>query len=221
MSEDLVSPGQLEAVGERALRFQRYIFRRAYGAYYAIWAFAILVFQLLPYVIFSFFGSTIATYLIIGIASASIGILATIVSVRNFGEAARTVALRNVLYPTESIKSRYGLFILWWAVFIGIFAIGFVLSVLTFFSFLNGFLLLLDIFIFTQLRNTFPHDIPFEGKAAVVAFGGSALSSLVISFLNVSPLLTNLSWIVTVGVWLFSSAYALKHAPKELVASSH
>jgi hypothetical protein len=129
--------------------------------------------------------------------------------------------LRNVLYPTESIKSRYGLFILWWAVFIGIFAIGFVLSVLTFFSFLNGFLLLLDIFIFTQLRNTFPHDIPFEGKAAVVAFGGSALSSLVISFLNVSPLLTNLSWIVTVGVWLFSSAYALKHAPKELVASSH
>jgi hypothetical protein len=220
LSEDLVSPGQLEAVGERALRFQRYIFRRAYGAYYAIWAFAILVFQLLPYAIFSLFGPTIATYLVIGIASVSIGILATVVSVRSFGEAARTVALRHVLYPAESIKSRYGPFILLWAAFIGIFAIGFVSSVLTFFSLLNGLLLLLDIFIVTQLREAFPHDIPLEGKVAVVAFGGSALSSFVISFLNVSPLLTNLSWIVTVAVWLFSSLYALRRAPEELVAPS-
>jgi hypothetical protein len=221
LSEDLVSPRQLEAIGERALSFQRYIFRRTYGTYYATWAFAILVFQLLPYAVLSFLGATVATYLVIGTATVAIGLLATVVSVRSFGEAARTVALRNVIYPAESIKNRYGPFLLWWVAFIGVFATGFVFSVLTFFSFLNGFLLLLDIMIFTQLREAFPHHLPVEGKIAVVAFGGSALSSLVISFLNVSPLLTNLSWTVTVVVWLFSSLYALRHAPEELVAHSH
>jgi hypothetical protein len=44
MSEDWLSAPELEQIANRALKFQRYTFRRAWGIYYALWATGITAF---------------------------------------------------------------------------------------------------------------------------------------------------------------------------------
>jgi hypothetical protein len=219
--DDLVTSVEFRSASERALTFQRYIFRRTYGIYYAVWALAIASFLILPFAVSPFLGTSDLSWIAFIMAESAAGLAATFVSIRNFGKAARTVALRNALNRRQPIERKYWLIIAWWVAFYIAIVLSFFIFRLGALSLVYGLLISVDAFVFTRMRRIFLGNIPIEGKIAIAVFGGSALASFVLSILGTSEFISGFPWIATIVAWLFSSLYALKHAPDELVELTH
>lgn len=217
--DDTVVPGELEKIARHALIFQKYVFRRAWGIYYAVWTTAITIFTFGYRLPFSALFPASVAWIPYALLYAGVGTLAGIASFWIFGSAWRTLKLRRVVgEPNKRLRRKYFLLIvLWWAATYAAIGISFTLFEVHAFTVLYGALFLIEIFLFYQLRTSFPNSMPPEGKIALASYGFSSTLSLVVSILGINPVLYTPLWIVTIAAWFYCSVYALRHAPDELV----
>jgi hypothetical protein len=208
---------EIELVGRRAIRFQNYVLRRAWGVYYAVWALAIFLFEFVTYstsVLAPVYGYNVVFYIVVYTV---IGGLAGWVTMVNFSKAWKTIRLRRALaHPkcsTEAPKiTRF------FAIFLGYFA-GFYLA--NHFFGVSGealtyvLLFSIPVFVYFWLRRSF-EKTPIEGILACVSYGSASLVSAysVVAHLDV---MTTVAWSITIFAWVFASIYAFYRAPEELV----
>jgi hypothetical protein len=219
LQDDLVDPVELRNTAKRALLFQRYIFRQAFGIIYAIGAVTMAIDLILPYALQTFIGTSSWYWVVYPLAVSFIDIVAAVISIVYMGKATRTIALRNALNPQSSGRTRQRVVIVLWitcyvlaAILLAIFRLE-ALTILFVLTFTIEALLIL------QLRRVFFHDIPLESKIAAIVFGASIATSVALSILSISRL-GSVPWIVTIVAWLFCALYALKTAPEEWVAGT-
>ncbi|MHB8361036.1 MAG: hypothetical protein ACYDAO_06280 [Thermoplasmataceae archaeon] len=215
-NDELISEGDVRSIANRALEFDFYIFRKAYGTYYAVWATAIFLFVFLPYIIFTLLPPNAQEIAFITIY-VSIGLVAMSSTTRIFSKAARIIEFKKVMSKHEK-RNKWGkiidysilLFFTIIIVLISMFGLLDLAEILIFY----GFQLTISIYIFLNLSHTF-EKIPIEGIVALTAFLISIIISL-LSFLIESgnPLYFSLSWLPAIIGWYFASAYAF-------YASSH
>lgn len=218
-TDDSLTPGQLETIARHALTFQKYVFRRAWGVYYGVWMVAITIFIFgYQFPFMSIFPAGMA-WIPYSILYGGVGIIAGIASFWIFGNAWRTLKLRKAVgIRDEKFRRKYVLLImLWWAAIYAAIGVSFTFFEGQAFTVLYGALFLIEIFLFYQLRASFPNRMPAEGKIALASYGFSSTVSLVVSVLGLNPVLYTPLWIVTIAAWFFSALYALRHAPDELV----
>jgi hypothetical protein len=217
-----LSPIALEQIAKRAINFQQYIFRRAWGIYYAIWAAA--------YVVFAFgweipFQSLLPSYLIwvpYALLYGGVGWAAGIATVVIFGNARRYVFLREAVgsYPRWE-KSRYALMIGVWVAFDVAIATAFEFYPHAALTILFGLLFAVDIFIYYWLRLSFPDKLPLEAKIALYSYGISVAISFLSSLFSFPTFFAwvSVTWGALIGVWIFCALYALWHSSEDLVDS--
>jgi hypothetical protein len=218
-ADDTIAPGQLDKIARHALVFQKYVFRRAWGIYYAVWTVAITIFALgylIPFV--SVFPASIA-WVPYALLYGGVGLIAGVASFWIFASAWRTLELRRAVGEhNEKLGRKYILLIaLWWTAMYAAIGISFTFFEGRAFTVLYGALFLIEIFLVFQLRACFPNRIPTEGKIALASYGFSSTLSLAVSVLGLDPVIYTPIWIVTIAAWFYSSLYALRHAPDELV----
>ena len=216
MSDNSITRTQLEAIAERALTFQRYVFRRAWGIYYAVWAVAITVFSFNGYLLLSQSDARLVFPLLYG----GVGLLAGLASTWIFRNAPRTLRLRRVLAKDEGKGHRkyYGILLGWWVAFYALIVASFALFATHALSILFASLFSVEIFIYYQLKLSFSNKMPFEGKLALISYGFGTTFSFVASLFSNNTPLFGIAWGTTIVIWLFCALYALKHAPEELAA---
>ena len=215
--DDEVLAREMLQIGRRALRFEEYVLRRAWGVYYAVWALFFSVLFIIPSVIGlvapSLTDSPYPYFLGYGVA----GGLAGWATYLNFEKVYRTIRLRRALLG--GTQARRSLKIGGW-ILIGV--SNFLLFLVPYY--LLGFkglsvgylgLLYVGVWIYTALRRTFT-DFPLEGVLAIASFASSCLLSIY-SILEGDYLITETSWLLTMLVWVFCAFYALYHAPEMLV----
>lgn|SRR5487761_112706 len=222
-SDDSLTPGRLETIAHQALSFQRYVFRRAWGIYYAVWTVAIAVFTFgyqIPFL--SEFPANVA-WIPYAILYGGVGTIAGLASFWIFGNAWRTLELRRAVGIREEKYRRKHilLIILWWVAIYAVIGISFTLFEGQAFTVLYGALFVVEIFLFYQLRASFQDRLPTEGKIALVSYGLSTTISLAVSVLGLNPVLYTPLWIITIAAWFYSALYALRHAPDDLVELTH
>lgn len=209
--------GEMEAVGERALAFRRYVLRRAYGTYYAVWASALFLYILVPYALYTGLGLSTLTIAASAFVVIAVGLAATAVTTSRFRKEAKAAALRRVLHPESRHATRHLTPTLWWAALIAMVALFATTSSLAPYVAIYGLLLLMDVQLYDWLRRSFQRDVPLEGMLAVLVYGVGAVSSLVISILKGYDPLAYVPWALVVAAWFFSALYALRKAPEEIV----
>jgi hypothetical protein len=208
---------EIELVGRRAIKFQNYVLRRAWGIYYAVWSLAIFLYGFVPFVAHALaptYGYSALFYIVI---YAVIGGLAGWVTMVNFSKAWRTIRLRRALdYPKRSSAApRISLF---FAIFFGYFA-SFYLA--QYFFGLGGealtyaLLFSVSIYVYVWLKRSF-EKAPVEGLLACVSYGSASIVSVYAVIARLDLLIT-ISWSLTILVWVFASIYALYRAPEEMV----
>ena len=198
---------------EKALRFQEYVLRRAWGIYYALWAAIISSYLVVPSLVSLFYPSApgYLYFLFYSIAS----LLGTLATTRIFLVARRTLELRNALHRRGRASSYRGVLLIWLAVFVA-FAAAAAASESAFIATYVAVLTFIDAYIYRALRLSFPR-IPFEGYVALGTYTVS-IAVFALSFLRVLPSISmTASTAITVAGWVFSALYALYHAPEAMV----
>lgn len=219
MAEEALTAERLEEIGGRALTFQRYIYRRTWGTYYAIWAAAFAIFAYLNQApIWSLVPQSL-TWVPYVLAYGGTGWGAGIATAWIFTRAYRTVSLRRAINPLSQTRSqrRWALMWVWWAAFYVIAFVSFAFFQSQAFTVLFALLFSVEIFIYSTLRLSFPDGIPFEGKLALATYGACVVGSFTASFFTSAFGFFGIAWGATCIIWLFCALYALNHAPEELV----
>jgi hypothetical protein len=207
----------LEQLALRALNFQRYIYRRAWGIYYALWAVAYIAFVVGGIIPFQNYFSPnfiwVPYLLIYGGGGWASGIASALI----FKNASRIVSLRKAVGLHRPVRGRSDyLMWAWWLAFaivaVSVFIFLPAVALPIYFAMLVG----VEIFIYYTLQLSFPRQIPLEGKLALASYGFSVVLSFFATLLTSSFLLVDITWIVTIGIWMFCSIYALWQAPEEL-----
>ncbi len=215
-SEGELSRDELEWVSRRTLDFEEYVLRRAWGVFYATWAAAYLAYVGLPYLLSGLPNAFawLAYALGYGVVSLSVGMLTG----RIFFTAGRTLRLRRSLEP-ESWRRGFGLR------FIAVFVIFFASAGLSVYFFgARGIslyfvvLLVYDVYLFHLLKSSFG-KLSIDGLVATISYGAGALASSAAAALGLWDYVTT-AWVVTAACWLFSSVYALYHAPEVYAGGS-
>lgn len=211
---------ELRLTGKRALAFDNFVMRRAWGVYYAIWALAIALFIFIPSAIYAlvppeFMGIVFpVVYILIGI-SATLGVT------RTFSLAEGTINLRRSLYGKEhDTKRNVYIYLTGWSILIALMVVisvnfqtpvGFIL--------ISTFLSAIDIYVYFTLRRYFLR-IPAEGLMAVGAFAFSTVGGLAAAALTQSSTVYDIFWLPTIATWVFAALYTLYRAPEDLVMSN-
>jgi len=205
----------LGRVGERALEYQRYIFRRAYGVYYLIWA-----------AVIALVGSNLGALVglkgglgggVISAVSLAILALAVVATARIFREAMRALRLFRAL-GNERNGSYAPYFVAWLAAIIAIASAVGILAPENSQAILYALLLPVPFVIYYMLGMAFPDGRPIEGLLALTAYGSAAALSLALSLLAIDSWVVGWAWGATVVVWSLAAFYALFRAPDELEA---
>ena|ERR1700722_1733781 len=217
MEEQVITGKEIGRAAQRALEYQRYLFRRAYGVYYFIWALAILLLTL-PAPLSTFLGLTGILAPAVTIAADAVILLgAAFATARIFSNVLRSLELRHVLEPGRG-RRRPFYFAGWLGLtYVIVFAAGVLLPAYSQ-AILFAALVPIPFVIFYLLGLAFPGKRPVEGLLAVSAYGVSAALSLVLSLLGIYQSVITIVWVVTVSVWLFAAVFALLRAPHELEA---
>jgi hypothetical protein len=214
LSQSELTERELISVAERAISFQRYLFRKTYAVYYLIWAVALTLFALLPPFFEVSFGHLQGgTY--DAISNAAIITIATIFTIRNFGRLKRTNLLRKVTKGFRSRRSWYSILIVWWMSSVFIIPISFGSSLFLGYTVLYLVLATIAVFIYLNLRDAFADSIPVEGKVATLSYLLGATSSYIISIMGLN-LLAAIPWLVTSLLWYSCSIHAFMHCNDEL-----
>ena len=210
------TPAELGRLVGRALEFQGYLLRRAWGVYYLVWAAVLAGFFVVPGVFAGPISSaTTAETVVYGILQvvaigAAIGVTWWAVT-----HSARAVRLRNTL-EGRALSRRW---------FLQILAVGLGITVLVIVAgYVSSFaaLLLLDVslggvvlWLQLQVRPWF-HPPPPESTVAIGSMAVSLGSSALALVLTHGPLVFSLAWLLAAFAWAFAGAYALYHAPEEM-----
>ena len=111
-----ISPvNDIRQVFQRDLAFQKYIFRRAWGVYYAIWA-AVIAFYLIvpdPAKLMSLNGG-LATALNM-VISLLITLMAVVATARLFLGARKATVLRRTMWTNKGGRKHWPFFVIWLA----------------------------------------------------------------------------------------------------------
>lgn len=217
-SDATVGPEELRALADRALLFQGYLLRRAWGVYYLIWSAALIGFFVVPAVLAGPLNAAplwaIVLYYAYLIALIALAIWATSWA---FTQSVRAIRLRDLGEPRREARRR----------FLQILGIGLAIAALVFaVSFVSSFagLLVLDVAlggiilaVVFQVRSWFELTPP-EGIVAIATFATSIVGSAIALVFTDSQVWFGAVWTIAIVGWGFSGAYALYHAPEEMTA---
>ena len=208
---------ELAGIACHAISFDFYIFRKAYGSYYATWATAILLFVFLPFLIFSAFPSGYSQYVFLALYT-TILIFAMKITAVVFSNAREMIDLRSILEGKKSYRSKGRLIsylpsILFVITIIVLSFEGFknILAILIFY----GFLILMSYYLLQNLKSTF-EQVPLEGIVSVSSYIFSIILSIAAILLFNSQMAFSLAWLPAIIGWYFSAAYAILKSKKHL-----
>jgi hypothetical protein len=217
LAEETLSAVQLEEIGQRALTFQRYIFRRAWGAYYAVWAAAFVLFIFggqLP--LGNLFPQNLAWVPYVALFAGT-GWAASLATASVFNSAHRAVFLRRAMGSMRGWGGReWALMWMWFVAFTALAFVSFAFFQPQAPVIIYGLLSSVEIFIYYSLRISFGEKLPSEGLLALVSYGACITLSIVASLLAGGLAYTGAIWGAETIVWVYCSLFALWHAPGEL-----
>ncbi|MEM0157524.1 MAG: hypothetical protein QXN26_05625 [Thermoplasmataceae archaeon] len=202
----------LQCIGDRSILADRYLFKRAWGVYYAIWALSIALFIFLPYMI-----NPISNILLRDSLSISVYILIVFLAIYFtsyiFTKTRRLVNLRDAIKHNTNHGKRRGtsIFILI-ALISAIIIIGST-SELNLAGAIAGasIFALIDLYIYTALKESFDR-IPFEGSVAITTFLLSDMASAISIIITGNSNLYGELWLPALVGWLFAGFYSLYSA---------
>lgn len=221
MSDDHPAAITLEQIAERALTFQRYIFRRAWGTYYAVWAAAYVVFAFVWEIPFQSLFPGYLSWVPYAVLYGGVGLGAGIATMWIFKNAWRTLFLQKAAGTYQPVRGKsFASIWVWW--------LGFYVMAYLIFQFLPKealailFALLssVEIIIYYGLRLSFQGEFPSEGKLAMASYGTCIVVSFIASLFTSQSFaypLIGIAWGGLIAVWLFCAFYALWRASEELV----
>ncbi|EZQ10185.1 hypothetical protein CM19_04365 [Candidatus Acidianus copahuensis] len=210
-------------IAKDVLKWQRYIIRKTYGVYYALWAGLITIFTFSPYFIFNVFNSKYSVILLIitYLLAESLGFWFTR---KIFRKTNRTIEFNSALEKNKNNSKKRNPWKLGILIIIIISAVEYALAITAkdlvgyiFYSLLGASILylLIGIILYISLKGIF-NNIPLEGKLASFSLIGGGLVNLLPSLYFGFPLWV-LTSIIIILTWLFSSIFALYYAPTELI----
>lgn len=210
----------LGAAADRALVFQGYLLRRAWGVYYAIWAGALAAYVLFPASIATripgFSLPEALAYYGVLVAITLVGVWATSWTL---GQTYRAIRFREARGARPGTYRWFG-----WILVVGLVVFALVVSTAFVSSFagllvLDASLAAINLSILLAVRRTFPR-VPAEGLVAVVTFAVGVVGSAVALVATHNQTWFSLPWIVPIVGWAFCAVYALYHAPEELAVGA-
>ncbi len=215
------APTELDQVVGRALQFQGFLLRRAWGIYYLSWAVALVVLFVVPGTFADELSSATFPEAVLYDALQGAAILLVIwVTWWAVAQSARAGRLRDTL-EGRPLARRWFVQVLGVAV-----AITALVVVVGFVNVFAGFLVLdasvggVVLWLLFQARPWF-RPVPPEATLAVLAFAVSIGASAAALVVTRDPRLFSSAWLVATGAWAFAGAYALYHAPEEMTGGAH
>jgi hypothetical protein len=218
-----VGENQAEALGriaDRALVFQSFLLRRAWGVYYAIWAAAIAAFFVfpalaaVPLLSLSWWGPLIYNAVIVGVFLIAVGGTSWTV-----GHTYRAISFQDARANRKAGRHRFVLYLVFGlAILIAITAVATLSSFLGLLV-LDACLGVLNFQILLTVRRVFPR-IPPEGSVALGTYAASVLGSAAVLLVTHNQLWFGLFWVIAIAGWAFSALYALYHAPEEMTVGA-
>ncbi len=210
----------LTMVGKQSILADRYLLKRVWGIYYAIWSLTIFIYMLLPYTI-SLVTSSFTELVIYIVAFSAVTAIAGYFSARVFARSAKHAAMRLRLSNRYSRRFHLVNYI---QIAILMFLVGgFAATASGFLKNQDGgflvstILIAIMIFVLVRLKNSFG-NIPLEGVLAASTFLFSCVSSLVSVALTGGFMYYVFFWIPTVVGWLFASFYSLYTAADSMAS---
>ena len=219
---DNLDSDKIIQINQRALNFERFILRRAFGLYYLVWALAILEFIGTP-MIFEHFYSNLTDFIIIYLIGYFITVIIGIsLSRRIFLKVFRTYTFK---YKTK-YKDKKKIYYLYPVLILLIIVSSYVLQRPFFFQGLYVYIINFLLFLFgfrllKYIKISF-EKVPPEGYIAFYTYDISAVGSILF-FIISSELFKNLvlysfiPWALALFGWFFCAFYAIYHAPDEVV----
>ena len=215
------APTELDQVVGRALEFQGFLLRRAWGIYYLSWAVALVVLFVVPGTFADALSSaTIPEAVLYDALQGAAIVLVIWVTWWAVAQSARAGRLRDTLEGRPLARR-------WFAQILGVaLAITALVVVVGFVNVFAGYLVLdasvggVVLWLLFQARPWF-RPVPPEATLAVVAFAASIGASAAVLVVTRDPRLFASAWLVATGAWAFAGAYALYHAPEEMTGGAH
>ena len=219
---DNLDSDKIIQINQRALNFERFILRRAFGLYYLVWALAILEFIGTP-LILEYFYSNLTYFIIIYL----IGYFITLVIGISLSRTIFLKVFRTYKFRHQGIyKDRKKIYYLYPVLILLIIVFSYVLQRPFFFQGLYVYIINLLLFVFgfrllKYIKISF-EKVPPEGYIAFYTYDISAAGSILF-FIISSELFKNLvlysfiPWTLALFGWLFCAFYAIYHAPDEVV----
>ena len=201
-----------EDVIDNALRFQRDLFRRAWGVFFVVWAFSIAIFSfgesftdLLGLGSFRSLAVLVSAYVIVPIFCGYV----TFATFRNVRE---TLRFDKILEPHRwsAFRKRMRLFLISWLLFYLAVWIGFSFFSVSSQSLLYASFSAAGLFIYIQLRFCFPASIPSEAKVAVIFYVLTVGLGVIASLLHAGLQQLPIAWGATVLIWLVCGVVGLR-----------
>jgi hypothetical protein len=219
METETLTIQEIGKAAERALEYQRYIFRRTYGVYYLVWAAAmVLLGSTSVSAVFGLsgdLGAGVELSVNVIVLAAAVGATALI-----FRDARRTLGLRRALGRRRR-RGGYARYFVGWVVgmYVVIFAVDLLVPAYSY-AVVYAALLPVPFVIYFMLGIAFPQGRPAEGLIALTTYGAAVTINLVLSLLGIDSWAVGWVWAATAVVWFLASFYALFRAPDELEALS-
>lgn len=220
---DNINLDDITYINKKAIKFERFIIRRAYGLYYLIWAFAIFEFLIAPFILSSLHINLYYFYIIYAISYIITLYIAIELSKHLFSKVYKTYKL-EYNEDKKKFKPVNYIYIIIIIILLILFSYFFQKEYFYYAMFLyivNVLLFSFGLNILGYLRLSFK-KIPFEGYIAFYSYDISAIGTIIF-FIISSFLFKNivyysfLPWFIAISGWLFSSYYAIYHAPDEVV----
>lgn len=217
---DSPTPTELDRVVGRALEFQGFLLRRAWGIYYLAWAVAFVVFFVVPGALASELSSATLPEAVLYDALQGASVLLVVwVTWWAVGQSVRAGRLRDTL-EGRPLSRR------WFAQILGVaLAITAVVVIVGLVNVFAGYLVLdacvgaAVLWLLFEARPWF-RPIPPEATLAIVAFAASVGASAAALVVSRDPLLFSVGWLVATASWALAGGYALYHAPEEMTGGA-
>ena len=214
--DSAVGSDQLGQIADRALVFQNFLLRRAWGVYYLTWSAALTGLFVVPSVLTGPLSSAPLWALVLYyVYLVGVIALATWATAWAFTQSARAVRLRQ-LREARSVARRRFLQVL--AVSLGITALVFAVSYLSSFAgllVLDASLGAVIVWLLIQVRAWFSRPPP-EATIAISTYGISVVGSALVLLLTHQQALYADFWLLATVAWAFCGTYALYHSPEEM-----
>lgn len=204
-------------INNEIIQVNRYIMRRAWGEYYAVWAMSIFLFSFTP-LAFSHISNPLL-FLLYPIFDSVVWITAIVLSSRIFSRSGRFYEFMESNRLVMTRKNRKYLVIIPLLIISFVYLISFLVNPRIGYTLFLSILVLIDFSVYRGLTRSFSR-IPLEGYVAIISFLISIFLSFLIS-LKMNDLRFSLyfsmAWIPAVISWIFSSIYSFYKAPEELI----